>query len=268
MPTKYTSVGGIPVQYLHAGPTTLPGVVPDLGRGEVLLFIHGAGSNGHIWRRHVAAFAEAHSPLAFDFPGHGRSGGTESLKSITAYREFLAAFVDALGLRPAVLVGHSMGGAIAIDYTLAYPERVRGLALVASAARFELPPPMLETWKNVMQGRMQQPFTTEAFSPQTSFAVMREVWMEQVKTDPRVRYFDLVACNQVDLTAQLGNIKVPTLIVAGRDDGIASPQCTEVLHRGITGSTLAIIDHAGHSVPVEQPEEFRATLHAFLATLS
>ena len=100
-------------------------------------------------------------------------------------------------------------------YALAHPERVRALVLVATAARFELPQAMLDTWKNVMLGRAQQPFSTEAFSSKTDFAVMREAWMEQVKTDPRVRYFDLVACNQFDVTARLGEIKVPTLIIAG-----------------------------------------------------
>src|SRR5262249_28428574 len=201
MPTKYLHINGTAVHYFHTGPTTLPDVVPNLSRGEFLVCVHGAGSNGNTWHRQLAAFAERHSPLAFDFPGHGRSGGTESLKSIVAYRDCLAAFLDALRARPCVLVGRSMGGAVAMDYALAHPGRVRALVLVASAAQFELPQTSLETWRNVMLGRSPQPFTTEAFSPKTDFAVMREAWMEQVKTDPRVRYYDLVACNDFDISA-------------------------------------------------------------------
>ncbi len=268
MPTKYVTVDGTAVHYFHTGPTTLPNAVPDLSTGELLLFVHAAGSNGNTWHRQLAGFAGAHSPLAFDFPGHGRSGGTESLKSIETYRDFLAAFMDALRLRPAVLIGRSMGGAIAMTYTLAHPERVRGLVLVATAARFELPQAMLDTWKNVMLGRAQQPFTTEAFSPKTDFAVMREMWMEQVKTDPRVRYFDLLACNQFDISARLGEITVPTLIVAGRDDTMTPPQQSEVLHAGIKGSKLVVIEDAGHMVSNEKPEEFNDALRGFLATLS
>lgn len=266
MPTKYTYVNGTAVHYFHTGCTTLPTVVPDLSRGELLLFIHAAGSNGNTWHRQLADFAERHSPLAFDFPGHGRSGGTESLKSIEVYRDFLAALMDTLRLRPCVLVGRSMGGAIAMAFALAHPERVRALVLVATSARFDLPQEMLDTWKNVMLGRAQQPFTTEAFSPKTDFAVMREAWMEQVKTDPRVRYFDLVACNQFDSTARLGAIKTPTLIIAGRDDRITPAGHAEVLHRGIRGSKLMIIDDAGHSVSSEKPVEFNAAVNAFLAT--
>jgi 3-oxoadipate enol-lactonase len=268
MPTKYVTVDGTAVHYFHTGPTTLPNAVPDLSTGELLLFVHAAGSNGNTWRRQLADFADAHSPFAFDFPGHGRSGGTESLKRIETYRDFLAALMDALRLRPGVLIGRSMGGAIAISYALAHPERVRGLVLVATAAHFELPQAMLETWKNVMLGRAQQPFTTEAFSPKTDFAVMRDTWMEQVKTDPRVRYFDLAACNQFDISARLGEIKVPTLIVAGRDDTITPPPQSEGLHAGIRGSKLVVIEDAGHMVSNEKPDEFNSALRGFLATLS
>jgi pimeloyl-ACP methyl ester carboxylesterase len=264
MPTKYINVNGTAVHYFHTGPTTLPHVVPPLDRGELLVCVHAAGSNGNTWHRQLAGLADAHSPLAFDFPGHGRSGGTESLKSIAAYRDCLAGLLDALHVRPCVLIGRSMGGAIAMEYALAHPQRVRALVLVATAARFDLPAAMLETWKNVMLGRAQQPFTTEAFSPKTDFSVMREAWMEQVKTDPRVRYFDLVACNEFDITARLGAIKTPTLIVSGRDDGITPPARAEALHQGISGSKLVILEDAGHSVPTEKPAELNQAVRDFL----
>jgi pimeloyl-ACP methyl ester carboxylesterase len=268
MPTKYTYIDGTAVHYLHTGPSTLPGVLPDLRRGELLLFLHAAGGNGNTWQPQLQGFAEGHSPVAFDFPGHGRSGGTESLKSIAAYAKFLAALVDHWQLRPAVLVGRCMGGAVAVEYALAHPQRVRALVLVATAARFELPQEMLDTWKNVMLGRTQQPFTTEAFSAQTDFTVMREAWMEQVKTDPRVRYFDLVACNAFDLTRRLGAIKTPTLVVAGRDDAITPASGAEALHRAIAGSRFVVIDGAGHALPNEKPAEFNAAVAEFVEGLS
>ncbi len=267
MPTKYVSVRGTPVHYFHTGITTLPDVVPDLSRGELLLFVHAAGSNGNTWRQQLEAFADRHSPLAFDFPGHGRSGGTEGLHSITAYRDFLAALLTHLNVRPSVLVGRSMGGAIAMEYALAHPERVRALVLVATGARFDLPQDLVDTWKKVMLGRMQQPFSTALFSPKTDFSVMRDTWMEQVKTDPRVRYFDLVACNQFDITERLAAITVPTLIIAGRDDAITPLQRAEALHAGIAGSRLVVIDDAGHMVPSEKPAEFNRAVADFLQTL-
>jgi 3-oxoadipate enol-lactonase len=268
MPTKYLYIDGTAVHYFYTGRTTLPHVVPDLSRGEVLLFVHAAGSNGNTWQPQLQAFAERHSPLALDFPGHGRSGGTESLKSIAAYRTFLTAVLDRLQVPPCVLVGRSMGGAVAMAYTLAFPQRVRALVLVSTAARFAPSQDTLDTWKNVMLGRAQQPFTTEAFSPRTDFAVMREAWMEQVKTDPRVRYSDLVACNEFDMTDRLSAIKTPTLIVTGRDDSITPVAQAETLHHGIAGSKLVIIDNAGHAVPNEKPAEFNRAVGEFLEGLS
>ena len=267
LPTKYVPVNDTAVHYFHTGRTTLPGVTPPFDRGELLLFIHGAGSNANTWHHQLATFADAHSPLAVDLPGHGRSGGTESLGSIAAYGECVVAFMDALRLRPAVLVGRSMGGAIAMALGLAHPARVRALVLVATAARFDLPDAMLDTWKAVTQGRAQQPFTADAFSPATDFAVVREAWMEQVKTDPRVRYGDFVACNAFDVSTQLGALAVPTLIVAGRDDRITPPERSEFLHRAIRGSRLVVIEGAGHTVPAERPAEFSAAVRDFLDTL-
>jgi pimeloyl-ACP methyl ester carboxylesterase len=267
MPTKYVYVNGTAVHYFHAGRTTLPGVVPDLGRGELLVFVHGAGSNGNTWHQQLAAFADQHSPLAFDFPGHGRSGGTEGLRSITAYRDFLDALIDQLRLRPSVLVGHAMGGTVAMELASAHPERVRALVLVATPAHFEIPQEMLDIWKNVMLGRAQQPFTTTAFSPKTDFAVMRDAWMEQVKTDPRVRYFDLVACNQFASAGHLAAINAPTLLIAGRDDGITPLHRVEELHRRIPGSQLVVIDDAGHTMANEKPAEFNRAMADFVRML-
>jgi pimeloyl-ACP methyl ester carboxylesterase len=267
MYSKYVSVGGIPVNYFHNGPSTLPGVVPPLDRGELLLFLHGAGSNAHTWHRQLDSFEGKHSAVAFDFPGHGRSGSTEGLKSIGAYEGFTGAFVEALALRPFVLVGRAMGGAIALSLALACPERVRALVLVATTARFEIPPQSLDTWRNVMLGRATQPFSTALFSPRTDFAVMREAWMEQVKTDPRVRYFDLLACDGFDLTPRLGEIKAPALVITGRDDHFAPPEKAEDLARRIPGAKLVVVGDAGHTLAGEQPERFNRALDEFVSSL-
>ena len=267
MRTKYVTVNATAIHYFHGGASTLPSVVPDLAAGELLLFIHGAGSNGHTWHPQIEAFAGPHSPLALDFPGHGRSGGTEGLKSISAYCDCVAAFMQALRVRPCVLVGRSMGGAVAMELALSHPQQVRALVLVATAASFDLPQELLDTWKNVMLGRAQQPFTTDAFSPKADFAVMREAWIEQVKTDPRVRYFDLVACNQFDIRSRLGTIQQPTLVVAGRDDRLTPVGRAEELHERIAGSKLVVIEDAGHHVTNERPAEFNQAVSEFVKGL-
>jgi len=69
MPTKYTDVRGYATYYFYSGATTLPDVAPDFSRGRKILFVHGAGSNGHTWHRQIDAFGGRHSPIALDLPG-------------------------------------------------------------------------------------------------------------------------------------------------------------------------------------------------------
>ena len=105
MPTKYVDVDGYAVNYFPHGRTTLPNVMRDASKGKVLLYLHGAGSNGHFGHKMLdilAAKTQSESPL--DYPGHGRSSGTESLKSVTAYSELVYEFWKKLGLPPAYLI--------------------------------------------------------------------------------------------------------------------------------------------------------------------
>jgi pimeloyl-ACP methyl ester carboxylesterase len=96
---------------------------------------------------------------------------------------------------------------------------------------------------------------------------MRECFMEQVKTDPRVRYTDMLACRGLDFTARLAALQLPTLVITGGDDHFAPPEKAADLQRRIAGAQLAVIDAAGHMLTSEQPEAFNRTLIAFVETL-
>jgi len=265
--SKYVDIDGVAINYFHTGRSTLPDVTPSLDQGELLVFLHGAGSNGHTWHNQLTHFAARHSAVAADWPGHGRSGSTEGLPDVDAHVRFTAAFADALALRPCVLVGRALGGAVALAFALAHPARVRALVLVATPARFDVPQASLDIWRNVTMGRATQPFSTALFSPKSGGAVMRECFMEQVKTDPRVRYTDMMACADLDLTPRLGALRVPTLVVTGRDDHFAPPDKAADLQGRIAGAQLVIVEDAGHMLTSEQPEAFNRAVEAFLEAL-
>lgn len=91
--------------------------------------------------------------------------------------------------------------------------------------------------------------------------------MEQVKTDPRVRYTDLLACDGADLTADLAALRLPTLVITGRHDHFAPPAAAEAVQQLIPGARLAVIEDAGHMLTSEQPAAFHGALDAFLAEL-
>ncbi|MFZ0887622.1 MAG: alpha/beta hydrolase [Candidatus Binataceae bacterium] len=268
MPTKYVEVQGYATYYHYAGPTTLPDVTPDFSRGRRIIFLHAAGSNGHTWHNQLDHLGAAQSPIALDLPGHGRSAGVEGLRSIRDYADFLAAFADALGIKSAAIAGRSMGGAIAMDYALRYQDRVEALVLIATAAKFNIPSERLDGLRAVMMGRAPQAFVTDGYSPKTvssRFEVVREGWMEQIKTDPRVRYSDVKACAEIDLREAIGAIGRPTIVIAGADDQLAPVADAQLIKNRIRGAQLEVIADAAHNLPTERPDEVNAAIEKFLA---
>jgi pimeloyl-ACP methyl ester carboxylesterase len=270
MPTKYVEVTGYATYYYYVGETTLPDVVPDFSRGPTLLLLHGAGSNGHAWHYQYEHLGNRHSPIALDLPGHGRSSGVEALRNIEDYAAFTVAFLDALKLDSVVVVGHSMGGAIAMELALHYPNRVKALVLIATAAKFEIPKERFDTWRAVTMGRASQPFNNDGYSPKTISTkpeIIREGWGEQIQTDPRVRWGDLVACSQVDLRDGIGRLDKRTLILAGADDTITPPAEAELLKSRIKGARLEVVSDAGHRLTTERAEAANAAIEKFLDEL-
>jgi pimeloyl-ACP methyl ester carboxylesterase len=253
---KFVQIDGAAVHYLHTGPTTLPDVPPALDHGALLVLLHAAGGNAGMWRRQLVGLAARHSVLALDLPGHGRSSGVDGPASVEESADVVLRVLEAVARRPCVLVGRSMGGAVALIVAARAPRRVCGLLLACTAARFALPDEMIESARAVATGRLPQQFGTETFSPSTGMDVMREAWMEQVKTDPRVRLTDLLACRAFDGRPVLSRITAPTLVVAGADDTITPVACAEELADAIAGARLEVIAQAGHQAPLEQSERF------------
>ncbi len=97
--------------------------------------------------------------------------------------------------------------------------------------------------------------------------LMREAWMEQVKTDPRVRLTDLLACQAFDGRPLLPQVTVPALVVAGADDGVTPPAQVEELARGIAGARFEVLAAAGHQAPLEQHAAFNELLCGFAESL-
>src|SRR3984885_8075764 len=268
--TKYSDVKGYATYYYYSGATTLPDVVPDFSRGRRILFVHGAGSNGHTWHRQIEAFGAQHSPIALDLPGHGRSAGAEGRRTVHDYAGFVAAFFAALKIKSAVILGHSMGGAIAVDLGLRHSARVDSLILGCTAPKFNLTHDRIEGLRAITMGRAPQAFNTDGYSPKTAkenFDVVREGGRKQIKTAPRVRYTDILACSQVDLREAIAKIDKPTLVLAGADDKGTTPADAEFIASKIRGATTKIIADAGHYIPRERPAEYNAAIEQFVSSL-
>ena len=103
------------------------------------------------------------------------------MRSIQDYAEFTAAFLDALKIDSAVIVGRSMGGAVAMDFALRFPKRTQALILIATSAKFTIPADRIEGMRAVTMGRAPQAFNTDGYSPKTVKENVKKEEAEEIK---------------------------------------------------------------------------------------
>lgn len=265
MPTKYLYRGDLAIHYEHTGETTLPGVPPPMDRGTSILFVHGVGGNSRLWSRQVPHFGSEHSPVAVDLPGHGRSGGLDGPPTVEEAAGLLADVLEQLGAPPTVVVGHGLGGKIALSLAIEHASRVKAVVTIGTTCAPPEKGDEISVIRDVVRGRRPQAFDTPLFAAKPDMGVMREVWGEIVKTDPRVRLQDLEAHEACDLRARLSGLTVPLLALHGADDGYCARSCGEELASAIPGARFEVIEGAGHCAQVEQPDRVNALIGELLA---
>jgi pimeloyl-ACP methyl ester carboxylesterase len=229
VPEKYVSVDGNATFLRHTGPTVRPDAPPDVSRGEVVLCLHGALYSSASFASALPALAREHSPLAFDFPGHGRSGGIDSLGSVERQAHYARALASKLGLRPAVLLGHGLGAAVALEYALAFPDDVRALALANAAARFDVDAALLDRLRRVSEGKDRRFFRKELYSRNAAREILGAAFAEEMKTDPRVVLGDLLALAEWNAESRRAAISQPTLVLSGADESKRAGQAARAL---------------------------------------
>jgi pimeloyl-ACP methyl ester carboxylesterase len=240
-----------------------------------LVFLHGVGGGHHAWDRQLPWFAErGFAAHAWDQPGYGESALVEpyDLEQVSAA---LKRLIEALGEGPVVLVGHSMGGFIALESYARHPEVIKALVLCFTSAAF-----------GGASGDFAKQFVAERLAPLDAGKSMAEMAaklmpaMAGTKSDPAglalaqrvmariapATYRKAVALlTTFDRRALLPTIKVPTLLVAGSDDRTAPASVMERMAAKIPGAEYVLLEGCGHLGPVDQPDEFNRALENFLA---
>ena len=234
-------------------------------QGGHLVFIHGAGGSRLIWDRQVVELSGAYRVTAVDLPGHGRSG-PPGRRTIGEYAVDVATYLTKAGSWPAVLVGHSMGGAIALTVALEQPELVSGLVLVSTGARLRVSPVVLEGLVNDSEAAMKL-INDFAFGPDAG-ARLREVGESAIrKAGPETLLGDLRACDAFDAMGRLSSVGVPALVICGTEDRLTPIKYAGFLASGIPGARLETVDGAGHMVMLERPAAVSQAIGQFAATL-
>ncbi|MBX7059220.1 MAG: alpha/beta fold hydrolase [Leptospirales bacterium] len=271
---RYIQVGDIKTRYWSKG-----------RRGAPVLLIHGIGGYVESWTPTFEALALHHRVLAVDLPGHGRTDKPLDLPYTIEYLAgFVAEFMDALKLRKAHIVGHSLGGAISTRLTLRHPHLVDRLALVGSAGlgkegsiflRLATIPglgelftrPSLAGSRTAIRMGMHEGTTITEEMIQIDFAMnsipgAQQAFLRTLRAN--VQLSGQKESMYVPNTEELPTIRRPLLAIWGKQDHVIPADHASVVAKALPGAKLHLMDRCGHLPMFEHTEEFNRTLLAFL----
>jgi 3-oxoadipate enol-lactonase len=246
----------------------------ERGRGaRTLVFLHGIGADHRAFDDQLEHFARDARALAWDMPGYGDSPPLERM-TFPGLADALRALLDQRDIERAIVVGHSMGGMVAQEFVARHRDRTAALVLFATSPAF-----------GGSDGDWQRQFLSERLRPLDEGKTPRDIAPALVRglvgDDPDPRGLErAVACMSAvpaeayraalhclvtfDRRVNLGEIRCPTLALAGERDRVAPPALVERMSRAIPGASYRVLPGVGHLANLERPELFDAALDAFL----
>ncbi|WP_266205351.1 alpha/beta fold hydrolase [Pontibacter kalidii] len=261
----------------------------DQGKGpQTVILIHGLGSYLPAWNKNIPELSQHYRTIALDLPGYGKSSKDNAQVGMKAYADAVLALMDKLKIEQVVLVGHSMGGQVAITAALQAPERVQKLILAAPAG--------LETFTEQQKQLFKATVTPESIAKTTPEQIaanvkvnfhqmpadaqfMIEERVEMTKAAQFPDYSKAVAQGVAAMVDEpvydkLPQLQMPTLILFGENDNLIpnrylNPSLTtqavaEIGKERIPNSQVVMLPQAGHMLQFEQPEAFNEAVREFL----
>jgi pimeloyl-ACP methyl ester carboxylesterase len=244
------------------------------GEGDPLLLIQGLGFSAAMWFRLLPALEERYRVIRYDARGIGRSDVPEGPYTIERAAADAVAILDAAGAPSAHVFGCSLGGIVAQEVTLSYPDRVRSLMLCCThTAGEEAVWPDAEVM-TMLTSRNSLPLEEAirasipvAYAPTTDPAIIEEdVKLRlQIQTSPEGYTNQLTGGLGYPGTAsRLGQVSVPVLVMTGEADKLVPPANTDILAAAIPGAEKVVFPGGGHVIFSEQPDAVAAAMLAFL----
>ncbi len=250
------------------------------GEGLPIVLLHEGIADRRMWDREFPLLARSHRVVRYDLRGYGGSSPAASKYSSV---DDVVALLDHVGLARALIVGPSVGGAIALDLTLAHPERVRALLLIAPGysgmdydhvpggrAAFErdetLSKAAVDAWG---AGKLEEAteHLRQLWAPSltgSALDLFRTMVRENAKEVFGERSGQFEAREGKPAAARLAEIHVPTRILVGDRDNPAMPHLANFLARGIVGAQVQIVPGADHLLNLSRPDAFDAAFREFV----
>jgi len=234
-------------------------------QSPAVCLVHGTGGSAGVWTRQLDGLADLARVIALDLPGHGRSEGAVPSR-IEDAALVVARFLDALGVPKVVIGGHSMGGAVAQQFALDYPERVDGLMLIGTGARLRVLPRLLDLLASDYPEGIRL-LMDLAVGPGAPARLKDSLHRLTAANPPGVVLADLRACDAFDVLDRIGTVRTPTLALCGEEDQLTPPKYTRFFGEHVAGAATVIVSASGHYVQMERPEETTAALRRFVQAL-
>jgi len=234
---------------------------------RAVCFVHGWACAPGIWASTMASLPPGYRAVAPYLFGPDRPAGGYTA---TGFADAVAAFLPAVGISKAVVVGHSLGGVVSQLLTLGHPERAEKLVLVGTGASLKghgLARPLLEQLRREGKNREAMAAITRNWFFKQPPPEVFEGYVDAAMQAPVEGLIEaLGSLFEIDLEPRLAEIAVPTLIVHGAHDQGRKIEHAEGLHKGIRNSSLVVFPDCGHSPMVEDPAGFNRAFHAFLGS--
>jgi pimeloyl-ACP methyl ester carboxylesterase len=234
-------------------------------QAQSLFFIHGSGGDHSLWSFQYAHLNKDFNIVAVDLPGHGNSEG-KGEDDIDEYSRWIKKLLDVLELQNIIIVGHSLGAAIALTFAADFGSMIKGIVAVGGGLKMPVNPAIFELLK-------KEPET--AFDLMCKFSLAKE--NRQKLAEPLKKsmaagnidalYNDLVACDKMDLTDKVKKNNLPSLVICGEEDKMTPPQLSRDIAADINGSKTCFIKGAGHMAMMEKPDDFNEALISFAQSI-
>lgn len=218
-----------------------------------LVLLHGALNDHSVWSQASGALARhGLNVLAPDLPGHGRSAGP-ALDSVEAMADWLPALLDAAGAGTALLAGHSMGSLVALEAAFRTPQRVRGLALLATAFPMRVSGALLASARDDEAAAIDMVAEWSHANPELRAASRQLMRQVAAHGQPGLLHLDLAACKAyAGGERAIGALDIPVHFILGSLDKMTPPRAAQALVAAAHHATIVDVD-AGHAMMAEQP---------------
>ena len=225
----------------------------------VLVFIHGSGCTGAVFAAQSAAFPES---LAVTLPGHTVLGAPASIAEMA---DAVVARYEERGFDNVILVGNSMGGAIALELALRKEAAISGLVLIGSGAKLRVAPAIFEAIENDFSAAARMLAGYFFAEPRDDLIGPAVDQMLRVGAAQTAR--DYRACDAFDASERLAEITVPLLALTGERDVMTPPKYAAFIGDRVPGATARILPGAGHLAMVERPDDTNEALRSFVTSI-